>query len=141
MLFPGDTGWANDFEGRDLTRIVDTITPLKGASGLIYRMRVTDDHHELPRTPGIFFCAWPIPYPGAPVQPVYWGSATENLAEQVRQDEGFIGAARSGATCFGYLEIKSRRAQKRALIDLGALAHHSEVAAPVTPRSRYTRWA
>jgi len=97
---------------------LDWIIPLKTRSGQIYRFRFTADLAELPASAGIYCFAHPQAYPGAPISPVYWGTAIADFSIEIPEDPARVEALSSGARHIGTLEVKGRLARKRILRDL-----------------------
>jgi hypothetical protein len=95
-----------------------TIVPVKGVSGKIYRFSMLSKVTELPEVGGIYCFAFPLRYPGAPLESVYLGRALHDLKIEVLQDELREAAIEAGAAMIGYIEVDSRLARRRIYQDL-----------------------
>jgi len=94
------------------------IVPVKGTSGKIYRFAMVSKVTDLPETPGIFCFAFPLRYPGAPLESVYLGRALHDLKIEVLQNDLRALAIEEGATMIGYMDVESRLARRRIYTDL-----------------------
>jgi hypothetical protein len=95
-----------------------TVVPVKGISGKIYRFVMVSRSTDLPEFPGVYTFAFPIRYPGAPLESVYLGRAPHELRIDVLQSDLRAAAIEQGATMIGYIEVTSRVAQRRIYNDL-----------------------
>jgi hypothetical protein len=95
-----------------------TVVPVKGISGKIYRFVMVSRSTDLPEFPGVYTFAFPIRYPGAPLESVCLGRAPHELRIDVLQSDLRAAAIEQGATMIGYMEVTSRVAQRRIYNDL-----------------------
>jgi hypothetical protein len=89
-----------------------TVVPVKGISGKIYRFVMVSRSTDLPEFPGVYTFAFPIRYPGAPLESVCLGRAPHELRIDVLQSDLRAAAIEQGATMIressGSLPGKSR---------------------------------
>jgi hypothetical protein len=97
---------------------MNTTLPIRCPSGHIYRLRIVESVDDLPRTAGIYGFLPRVPYPGAPIKPVYWAPATYDMFVEVSENPVLRQAIGIGATCIGYVPMEGRVARRRALDDL-----------------------
>ena len=117
------------------------VVPTQGVSGSIYRLRVYEDVKILPSKPGIFCLTAPLTHPGAPIMPVFWGVAVDELNDTVATHPAFPVCRQQGATSIAVLEVSGGIGRRRILRDLmqahpGFLNEIGETAIASDRRSR-----